>query len=83
MPVGDKVFLANPAMANPLLKVGELTVTGPDEARISEAGAFASYGEGARLIRGDGGEVTEVMIAGGRLIPEAAMAAELTGRYER
>jgi CubicO group peptidase (beta-lactamase class C family) len=80
---GDKVFLANPAMANPLMKVGELTVTGPDEARISEAGAFASYGESARLIRGDEGKVREVMLAGGRLIGEAAMAAELTGRYER
>ncbi len=83
VPAGDTVFLANPGMANPLLKVGELTVTGPDEARISQAGAFASYGEPARLIRGGDGAVSEVMIGGSRLIPEAAMAAELTGRYER
>jgi CubicO group peptidase (beta-lactamase class C family) len=79
---GEKVFLANPDMANPLLKVGELTLTGPDEARISEAGAFAHYGEPARLVRGDDGQVREVRLAGDRLIPEAALAAELTARYE-
>jgi CubicO group peptidase (beta-lactamase class C family) len=82
VPAGDKVFLATPAMSNPFLKAGELTVTDPDQARISEAGAFASYGEGARLIRGEDGQVAEVMIAGGRLVSEAVMAAELTGRYE-
>jgi CubicO group peptidase (beta-lactamase class C family) len=83
LPAGDKVFLANPAMANPLLKVGELTATGADEARISEAGAFAHYGEPARLIRGDDGQIREVRLAGDRLIPEAALAAELTARYGR
>jgi CubicO group peptidase (beta-lactamase class C family) len=81
VPAGDKVFLAIPAMTNPLMKAAELTVAGPDEARISEASAFASYGEPARLIRGQGGQVCEVMLGGSRLIPEAAMAAELTGRY--
>jgi CubicO group peptidase (beta-lactamase class C family) len=82
VPAGEKVFLATPAMSNPLLKAGELTVTDPDQARISEAGAFASYGEDARLIRGEDGQVAEVMIAGSRLVSEAVMAAELTGRYE-
>lgn len=81
VPAGDKVFLATPAMANPLLKAGELTVTDPDQARISEAGAFASYGEGARLIRGEDGQVAEVMIAGSRLVTEAVLTAELTDRY--
>jgi CubicO group peptidase (beta-lactamase class C family) len=79
---GEKVFVAAPAMTNPLMKATELTVTAPDEARISEAGAFASYGESARLIRGDDGKVREVMLGGSRLVTEAAMAEELTGRYE-
>jgi CubicO group peptidase (beta-lactamase class C family) len=79
---GDKVVLATPAMSSPLLKASELTFTGPDEARISQAGAFASFGEPARLIRGEDGRVAEVMIAGGRLVSEAAMAAELTKRYQ-
>ncbi|MDB5479646.1 MAG: serine hydrolase [Caulobacteraceae bacterium] len=82
VPAGDKVFLATPAMPNPLMKATELTPTGPDEARISQAGAFASYGEPARLVRGEDGQVAEVMIAGGRLVSEAVLAAELTGRYE-
>ena len=82
VPAGDKVFLATPATGNPLMKAGELTVTNPDEARISQAGAFASYGEPARLIRGEDGQVAEVMIAGSRLVSEAVLAAELTGRYE-
>ena len=82
VPAGETVFLANPAMSNPVLKAGELTVAGPDEARISQAGAFASFGEPARLIRGEDGQVAEVMIAGGRLVSERVLAAELTGRYE-
>jgi len=82
VPAGDKVFLATPAMTNPLLKCGELTASAPDEARISQAGAFAGYGEPARLIRGEDGRVAEVMIAGSRLVSEAVLAAELTGRYE-
>ena len=81
VPAGDKVFLANPAMSNPFLKVGELTVAGSDAGHISQAGAFASFGEPARLIRGEDGQVAEVMIGGGRLVSEAVLAAELTGRY--
>lgn len=83
IPAGDSVFLSNPALANPVLKPAELTITAPDEASITEAGAFASYGEPARLIRGPDGQVSEVMIGGSRLVTEAAMAAELTERYER
>ena len=78
---GDTVFLATPAMSNPFMKAAELTVAGPDEARISQASAFASYGEPARLIRGEDGRIAEVMIAGGRLVSEAVLAVELTGRY--
>lgn len=37
-------------MANPLMKATELTLAGPDEARISQASAFASHGEGGRLV---------------------------------
>lgn len=81
VPVGDKVLLAAPAMVNPFLKVGELTVSGRDAARISQAGAFASFAEPARLVRGADGAVSEVWVSGGRLVTEAALAAELVGRY--
>ncbi len=80
--VGEKVLVASPAMTNPFLKVPELEVSG-DVATIRQAGAFASYGEPARLVRGPDGAVSEVQIAASRIVKEAALAAELTERYER
>jgi CubicO group peptidase (beta-lactamase class C family) len=82
VPIGEKVIVAAPGLANPVLKAGELTVTGPDHAYISQSGAFANFGEPARLVRGADGAVTEVRLAGGRAVGEAALAAELIERYE-
>jgi CubicO group peptidase (beta-lactamase class C family) len=82
VPIGEKVIIAAPSLANPVLKAGELTVTGPDQAYISQSGAFASFGEPAQLVRGADGAVTEVRMAGGRSVSEAALAAELIERYE-
>jgi len=83
VPIGEKVILGLPGLANPIAKAAELTVTSPDEARISQSGAFGNYGEPARLIRDAQGMVTAVQLAGSRLIPEADLAAELTDRYGR
>jgi D-alanyl-D-alanine carboxypeptidase len=83
VPVGDKVVLGLPALTNPVAKAAELTVTGPDEARISQSGGFGNYGEPARLTRGVDGAVVAVHLAGGRLVAEADLARELAGRYER
>ena len=58
-------------------------MTGADEARISQSGAFGNFREPARLVRNAQGAVTEVRLAGGRLIAEANLAAELTDRYGR
>jgi len=83
LPVGDKVLIAWPGLTNPIAKAGELTVTGPDAARISQAGAFGNYGEPVRRLRGDAGEVTALQIAASRMVSETELAAELTERYER
>ena len=83
VPIGDKVLLAAPGLANPVLKAGEITVTGPDQGWVSQASAFANHGEPASLVRGADGAVVEVRIGGGRSITEAALAAELVERYER
>jgi D-alanyl-D-alanine carboxypeptidase len=83
VPVGDKVVLGLPGLVNPVAKAAELTVTGPDEARISQSGAFGNYGEPARLERGPDGAVVAVRLAGGRMTSEAALTAELVERYER
>ena len=82
VPAGDKVLVGVAAATNPLAKAAEVTVTSPDQGRISQAGAFASFGEPAALIRDDGGSVTGVRLGGGRLAREADLAAEMVGRYD-
>ena len=83
VPVGQKVLVAAPGLANPVGRASELTVDGGDRAKISQAGAFAHYGEPARLVRGADGAVTGVLLAGDRLVSEAELAAELTAKYDR
>jgi CubicO group peptidase (beta-lactamase class C family) len=83
VPIGEKVVLGFPGLANPIAKAAELTVTGPDEARITQSGAFGNYGEPARLIRDAQGAVTAIQLAGSRMISEADLAAEITDRYGR
>ena len=83
VPVGDKVVLSLPGLLNPMAKAPELTVTGPDEAGVSQAGAFANYGEPVRLVRDATGVVTAVRLAGEDMVGEAAIAEELMRRYER
>ncbi len=82
VPMGDKVLLALPGMLNPFAKVPELTVDGADEARMTQAGAFASYNEPVRRVRNKAGKVVELRIAGGRSLPEAQLAKELRRRYD-
>ena len=43
---------------------------------------FANFGEPARLVRGEGGAVVAVLVAGSRMVTEAALTEELVGRYE-
>lgn len=81
VPMGDTVFVALPGQANPFADVAELKVTGPDEAVIRKAGGFGSHGESARLVRGRGGKVASVVMAGGKLVDEAAIGKELRTRY--
>ena len=53
----------------------------PHAGTIRLAGGFANHGEGARLVRGGDGRVSEVWVGGTKLLPETAIAAELTERY--
>jgi len=81
VPMGGKVLAALPGQANPFADVAELEVTGADEAVIRKAGGFGSHGEPARLVRGRGGKVAAVLMAGGKLVDEAAIGKELRARY--
>jgi CubicO group peptidase (beta-lactamase class C family) len=78
----DKVLVANPGLANPMLDAGEIEITGRDEGRIALAGSFANHGEKVRRERGADDAVTAIRLAGNRLLPEAELAAELRARYE-
>ncbi len=81
LPIGDRVLVASPGWWNPLLCASEIEISGPDRGRIALAGGFASHGEPVRRVRGAGGKVTELWLAGGKFLPEARMARELAGRY--
>jgi D-alanyl-D-alanine carboxypeptidase len=78
---GNTVFVAVPALQNPLLNASELTVTGRDKGRIATASGFAYHGEPASLERDKKGAVEAVWLAGLKLIPEATLTAEMTERY--
>ena len=77
----DRVLVANPALLNPFQDASEIAVTGPDTGTIRQAGGFANYGEAAGLLRDGTGAVAELHLGGTRLLPEAALAAEMTQRY--
>ncbi len=81
VPVGEKVLLAAPGLIKPLHKATELTLTGPDTARISQASAFHSHGEPVSRRRAPNGQVRELRVAASRMIEETALARELEKTY--
>jgi CubicO group peptidase (beta-lactamase class C family) len=83
VPMGNRVIAALPAALNPLLDATEIEITGRDAGKIVVAPGFRSYGEPVRRIRSKAGTVTDIWIAGGHLIREKAMAAEIERRYAR
>jgi CubicO group peptidase (beta-lactamase class C family) len=78
----DKVLVASPGLANPVLDASEISVTGRDVGRVALAGSFVNHGEPVRIERGADGSVTAIWLGGSRLQPEATLVAELTERYE-
>jgi hypothetical protein len=81
VPMGKKILAAAPGLAQPFQKVPELTPTGPDTARITLAGGFASHGEPVTRLRDKRGRVTGVKLASGSFMAETAAAKDLETRY--
>jgi CubicO group peptidase (beta-lactamase class C family) len=81
VPIGNRVIVANPHFFNPFMDATEIEVTGRDTGRIALAAGYASHGQAVRRARNKAGNVTEVWVAGSRLIPEKALAAELERKY--
>jgi D-alanyl-D-alanine carboxypeptidase len=85
LPLGERVFVANPLLSNPLLDAPQLETLGEDartlRGRIALAGGFGSHGEPARLERDARGRATALWLGGTRLQTEARAVRELTRRY--
>lgn len=87
LPTADKVFMSNPALANPLMDASQIEVSGSRQGvssgRIALAGGFASHGEPARLHHDARGRASELWLGGTKLGTEAAAVKELRRRYVR
>ena len=81
VPIGNRVMVANPHFFNPLMDATEIEVTGRDTGRIALAAGYASHGQAVHRTRNKAGTVTDVWLAGSRLIPEKTLAAELERKY--
>ncbi len=81
LPVGDKVLVAQPALLNPVLDASEIAVSNAATGRIALAGGFANHGEPVRRVRDGRGKVSELWLAGAKLVSEAKLAKEMAGRY--
>src|SRR5262249_882858 len=77
VPMGAKGLAANPALQMPFADSSEITVSGPDRGTIAVANGYGSHGEPVERIRGSDGQVKELKLAGGTLVPEERVAAEL------
>lgn len=84
LPMGSKVLVAQPSLANPLMDATQIEPLArqPDRGRITLAGSFASHGEMARLELDAQGSATAVWLAATRLQGEAQAAKELAARYK-
>lgn len=81
LPMADKVLVANPGLANPLLDATQIEPGSAGDGRITLAGGFASHGEPARLQRDARGRAKALWLGGTRLQSEALAAKELQARY--
>lgn len=81
VPMGEKVLVAAPASLIPFLNASELEIIDDDHGRITLAGGFANHGEPVHRVRGEDGSVSELWLAGSKLLPDVALAREMQARY--
>ncbi len=70
-----------PGLMNPVQDASELAIANRDSGRITLAGGLASHGEPVRRVRDGRGRATELWLAGGKMVTEAALVREMEGRY--
>ena len=81
VPMGGKVLVAQPALANPFQDASEIEIEGRGLGRIALADGYGSQGEEARILPGRGGKPRELWLGGTRYLPAARLAAEMKRRY--
>src|SRR3954454_18770308 len=81
LPMRDKVLAIAPGFINPFPEASEIEITGRSTGRIASAPGFASHGEPVRCTRAKSGKITELWLAGSKLLPAAKVAREMEKRY--
>jgi CubicO group peptidase (beta-lactamase class C family) len=81
IPLGNRVLLANPQAWNPFLNATEIEITGRDKGRVSLDNGYGNMGEAVLRRRDKAGKAVEINFAGYKLLPEAAVAAEMRKRF--
>lgn len=73
--LGGRLYLLNPALADPAESYLRLHVEDADSVRIDDVPGFSAVGEDIRYDRDDDGTVRSVLIAGGQAWPTAEFLA--------
>lgn len=86
LPMADRVLVANPALANPLLDASEIEPGrrergGSERGVIALASGLASHAEPAWLERDARGRAKAFWLGGTKLLPEKTLARELAARF--
>ena len=79
--MGNKVLAIAPGYINPFPEASEIEITGRSSGRIAIAPGFGNHGEPVRCTRAASGKITEIWLAGTKLLPAGKMAREMEARY--
>jgi CubicO group peptidase (beta-lactamase class C family) len=82
LPAGDRVLMAAPAQADPLMDAAEIEVGSGDAGRIALAPGFGSHGEPVRLLRDAAGAAAGIEMGGLPLLPEADVVRTMCARWK-
>ncbi len=86
VPLADRVLVANPSLANPLLDASQIVPArrgrdGTLAGVIATAPGLMSHGEPARIEHDSRGRALACWLGGTKLLPEAALGRELEQKY--
>jgi CubicO group peptidase (beta-lactamase class C family) len=81
VPMGDKVVVGLPGLANPFLDAAEIRLAGRDRGVVALANGYASHGEPVRRGRTGNGRIREIWVGGNRMVSKAKAVSELERRY--